>query len=365
VFVKNLSIKSFKISGNIYGGATIKEYSIYNRIVPYSSTTLPVIVDLTQYVLQTDLTYISKIPITAQLIDSFETAGYSTTDLYDYIEYYKVNLIETSTVAKRNGQTSGKVYLNILGNLFNGVVGNVDQTSYKPIIKYKFWKLGDVEPTTYDYIVNDAAIILDNGKFSISRFEIGTSDEKKVNYFNPEYAYRLKVYVEDNFSSYETIEKTIPVGEATWTEYKDRVDFKKVTIKGNEVSYGDTGWQTFIWTNATYVGTTQSAYTLNKWRVKDGILYVMVGAGKTSTINTTAEDEIARIPITGNTNFTNDRIWIGAVGGGGAVAGFSLKQNIDYISINIKPHTSSTFPSAGWFSTFFAVPLDETAVINI
>ena len=145
----------------------------------------------------------------------------------------------------------------------------------------------------------------------------------------------------------------------------NRVDFKKITIKGNEVSYGDTGWKPFSWTNSSYIGTTQSAYTLNKWRVKDGILYVMVGAGKTATINTTSEDEIARIPITGNDSFTNDRIWIGAVGGGGAVAGFSMRQNADYISINIKPHSSSSFPSSTWFSTFFAVPLDETAVINV
>ena len=235
VFVKDLSIKSFDISGNVYDGATIKEYAIFNRIVPYASDTLPLILDLSKYEMLTDLTYVSKIPITAQIIDSYDTAGYSETNLYEYIQYFKTKLIETSTGVKRNGQTSGKVKLNVVGNLFNEIVGNVDQTSYKPIIKYKFWKLNDPEPSTYDYVVAEDAITIEAGKFSVTGFEIGSSDETAANYFNPDYAYRVKVYVEDNFTSYESETKSIPVGEATWTEYKDRVDFKRITVKGNDI----------------------------------------------------------------------------------------------------------------------------------
>lgn len=235
VFVKDLSIKSFDISGNVYDGATIKEYGVMNRIVPYGSETLPLIIDFSQNEILTDLTYVSKVPITARIIDSYDTAGYSETNLYEYIQYFKVNLIETSTTTKRNGQTSGKVKLNVVGNLFNGIVGNVDQTSYKPIIKYKFWKLNDPEPSTYDYVVAEDAITIEAGKFSVTGFEIGSSDETATNYFNPDYAYRVKVYVEDNFTSYESETKSIPVGEATWTEYKDRVDFKRITVKGNDL----------------------------------------------------------------------------------------------------------------------------------
>ena len=236
IFVKDLSIKSFDISGTLYDNATIKEYAIFNRLNAYSSTTLPVIVNLTQTELQTDTTYVTKIPIKAQIIDSFDTAGYSSDDLYDYIQYNKITLIETSTTTKRNGQTSGKVRLNVKGIYFNGDVGSAVQSGeYKPIIKYKFWKLNDEEPTTFDYQIPIENITISDGTYSVSNYEIGTTDETQPNYFNPDYAYRVKIYVEDNFTTYESQEKSIPVGEATWTEYKDRVDFKKITIKGNEV----------------------------------------------------------------------------------------------------------------------------------
>ena len=151
VFIKDLSIKSFNISGNTYDNATIKEYGILNRIVPYGTTTLPLIIDFSQNEILTDLTYVTKVPITGRIIDSYDTAGYSETLLFDFIPYNKINLIETSTTVKRNGQTSGKVRLNINGNLYNGIIGNVDQSTYKPIVKYKFWQTGTEEPTTYDY----------------------------------------------------------------------------------------------------------------------------------------------------------------------------------------------------------------------
>lgn len=234
-FVKDLSIKSFNISGNTYDNATIKEYGILNRIVPYGTTTLPLIIDFSQNEILTDLTYVTKVPITGRIIDSYDTAGYSETLLFDYIPYNKINLIETSTIVKRNGQTSGKVKLNVNGNLYNGIVGNVDQTTYKPTIKYKFWQTGTEEPTNYDYEIPSDNITIENGVFNVSNYEIGSSVETDINWFNPENAYKIKVYVKDNFTSYESQEKSIAVGEATWTEYKDRVDFKRITVKGNDI----------------------------------------------------------------------------------------------------------------------------------
>lgn len=234
-FVKDLSIKSFNISGNTYDNATIKEYGILNRIVPYGTATLPLIIDFSKNEILTDLTYVTKVPITGRIIDSFDTAGYSETLLFDYVSYNKINLIETSTTVKRNGQTSGKVKLNVKGNLFNGIVGNIDQSTYKPIVKYKFWQTGTEEPTTYDYEIPSDNITIENGVFSVSNYEIGSSVETDINWFNPENAYKIKVYVKDNFTYYESQEKSIAVGEATWTEYKNRVDFKKITVKGKEI----------------------------------------------------------------------------------------------------------------------------------
>lgn len=129
------------------------------------------------------------------------------------------------------------------------------------------------------------------------------------------------------------------------------------------ISIIDTGWRDFSWRNSTY--TTGNTYTQNKWRVKNGVLYIQVGAGSSSAINTAEEIEIARIPITGNTSFNSHttRIWSGAVGSGGATAGFIVMQNTDYISVYIKPHLSSSFFAGNWYSTHFAIPLDSTSSI--
>ena len=234
-FVKDLSIKSFNINGNTYDNATIKEYGILNRIVPYGTATLPLIIDFSQNEILTDLTYVTKVPITGRIIDSYDTAGFSETLLFDYVPYNKIKLVETSTAVKRNGQTSGKVRLNINGNLYNGIVGNVDQSTYKPIVKYKFWQTGTEEPISYDYEIPSDNITIENGVFSVSNYEIGSSVETDINWFNPENAYKVKIYVEDNFTSYESQEKSIALGESTWTEYKNRVDFKKITKKNKEI----------------------------------------------------------------------------------------------------------------------------------
>lgn len=133
-----------------------------------------------------------------------------------------------------------------------------------------------------------------------------------------------------------------------------------------ESNYLDTGWQSFSWTNSTYINSTQSSYTQNKWRVKDGVLYVHLGAGATSTINTTTETEFARVPMTGNSsiNSASTRVWNGAVGGGGAWNGFMVMQNTNYLSLYIKPHTTSAGASSGWASTHFTIPLDAGATIT-
>ena len=122
----------------------------------------------------------------------------------------------------------------------------------------------------------------------------------------------------------------------------------------------DTGWQDFSWTSSTFIGTTQSSYTQNKWRIIDNILYVQVGAGATATIDTGSELEIARIPIK-NTIYknSNQRVWIGAVGGGGVTAGFIAHQRDDYLTIDIKPHTSSYGKTAPWYSSHFTIPLND------
>lgn len=235
-YVNNLSIKEYNISATLHDGATATDYNIYNGVVPSFNKSAPVTIDYSQKELVT-WNDTGKVPIRVQVLDNMGGNGYSSSAyepaLYDYIPYLKISLNEATTTARRNGQTSGRVKLNINGTFYNGSVGNVTQT--KPIIKYKYWKLGDTEPTTFDNIISSDNITISNNSFNVTDLEIGTTDEIASNYFNPDYAYRVKVYVEDNFTTYSSQEKQIPVGEATWAEYKDRVDFKKITIQGKKI----------------------------------------------------------------------------------------------------------------------------------
>ena len=243
-YVNNLSIKEYNIAATLHDGATATDYNLYNGIVPSFNKSTPFTID---YSIKELITWqeTGKVPMRAQVLDNLGGNGYSSSasepTLYDYIPYMKVNFNESQTVVKRNGQMSGKVKLNVNGTFYNGNIGNVTQG--KPIIKYKYWKLGETEPLTFDNTIPSDNITVSENNFSVSGFEIGSIDETASNYFNPENAYRVKVYVEDNFTSYFSTEKPIPVGEYTWAEYKDRVDFKKVTIKGkdiiSDIVYGD------------------------------------------------------------------------------------------------------------------------------
>lgn len=123
-----------------------------------------------------------------------------------------------------------------------------------------------------------------------------------------------------------------------------------------------TDWNNFTYTNSTYyMRSTQDFYTRHQWRVVNNILYIQAGAGCSSTINHSNEDEVARIPIkNGMPTGTSNRIWTGAVGGSGAVGGFYVVQEANYISFKIKPHTSANNHAAPWYAAFINVPLNNT-----
>ena len=235
LIVENLSIKKFTFTYTLHDGAKFKRCRVWNGgNTVYGSDTNPLIVDLkTQPFKSKDN---GKIPIMGDVLDTMDGAGASTRQYYDYITYTNINLNENTTTAKRNGQLSGRVKLSIKGSFFNGIIGTINQSgNYKPTIKYKYWTVGDIEPTTFDYTISSDNIFINGNSFTVNDLEIGSSDETATNHFNPDYAYRVKIYVEDNFTKYTSQEKPIPVGEATWTEYKDRVDFKKITKQGLEI----------------------------------------------------------------------------------------------------------------------------------
>ena len=248
VIVENISVKRFTINCALYDSASVSKVGIYNNIYPYSTSTFEVVshsgnnwqirfmLYCSQFSFVKDETDNTKIPIVVRVIDSYDTQGVSSTisqsDLYSYIPYKTPAINESNVIVKRIGQTSGRVGITLSGTYYNGVVGSRNQGgTYKPIVRYKFWEARDNEPEYYSNTVPNANVIISNGTFSISNYDIGSTTTSATNYFDPEKSYRVKLEVVDNFSTYDISEaKSVPVGEALWTEYKDRVDFKKLTI---------------------------------------------------------------------------------------------------------------------------------------
>ena len=296
LFVANLSNKKFTVGATFYDGATMQRVWAFNQstsnLASVTTTSNPATLyyNFKEKTLRRGFNGINpdKVPIRIIIFDSLDGATSKPASdegsqyyFYDFAYYDKLVFNNQNTKAKRNGQTTGNVRLSIVGEFFRGVLGNKDQTgSYKPTIQYKYWKQGTTEPSTYGFTIPSGNINVSstytlatgtyqdtiyyyklvNGQyqkliyevdyfvgntiednvyvlkhnFKVENYEVGSNVETASNYFNPEYAYKFKIKVSDNFTTSE-IEKEVPVGIATWTEYKDRVDFQKLTIQGFDI----------------------------------------------------------------------------------------------------------------------------------
>ena len=280
IWVKNLSQKKITLSYTLHDNASVEFYGYADTYTMYGKKNNPFI--STSFDINKDSGTNNKVTVYGYIEDSLGAIGKSNSTRYDFIEYIETSLNESTTRVNRNGQLSGRAKLNIKGSFFNGIIGNKNQSgNYKPTIKYKYWKLNDQEPETFDNIISADNITISNNTFTVNDLEIGSSDETAANHFNPDYAYRVKIYVEDNFTSYTSQEKPIPVGEATWTEYKDRVDFKKITIKGKDISENQ-----ILWQGAWYMNGSQTAYLSQKLSEQQhGIVLVWQAYGDGSAKN--------------------------------------------------------------------------------
>ena len=293
LFVANLSNKKYTIGATFYDDAEMWRVWVINVGTNISSAygtdnPLTCYFNFQEKPMRRGINGVNtdKVPMYAIVFDSLDgSTALKPQDneyyYYDFVYYDKLLLNEQTSKVKRFGQTTGNVRANLYGQFFRGVLGNKDQSgNYKPTIKYKFWS-GSEEPTTYnntipsenivvssdyvqasgvyqetiyyyklinseytkliydvDYYVGDPIeneVYTLNHSFEVEDYEIGSNVETDVNWFNPELSYKVKFQLSDNFTTYESLEKTINVGKATWTEYKDRVDFEKLTVQGKEV----------------------------------------------------------------------------------------------------------------------------------
>lgn len=223
-FVQILSKKGFTINSETFDGASTTGYSVQNGSNIVSGQSAYQELQMTQLYLEGNL-----VSIVANASDSLNSIGSTKYGYSNYVLYQNPTIENTSTTTKRNGQTSGKVLLNFVGNIFKGQIGNVNNTV--TVLQYRFWKKGETPPEQWIQIPSESISIDSNGRVIVSNYEIGSDNPSASNYFDWQYAYNIEIVMLDNFY-YAEVMKGITVGEAVWSEYQDRVDFKKITQGG-------------------------------------------------------------------------------------------------------------------------------------
>ena len=223
IIVQYLSNKMFTILATC-DDATIAECSIYyNNILIGTSKTNEVNVNFDN-VGELVTSGTNNVGLTVAVTDSKD--GYSTRILnFEVIKYTRPIIEKTSTTIKRKTGsgtvlTDNKVLLNFVGTCYKGddIIGN----NNTPTIQYKIWNA--TEPNYNTLTTPNTAEV------TVKDYEISNI------LYTSTYDYKIKIT--DTFTTAETtinlkIDK-IPTGVSLWTEYKDRVDFLKLTIQNND-----------------------------------------------------------------------------------------------------------------------------------
>lgn len=202
----------------------------------------------------------------------------NTPSVLNIIDYAKPILEKTNTTIKRksgNGTnlTDNKANINLVGTIYkvNNAIGNNNAIR---TIGYKVWEKGTSEPANYTSF-STTPTPSSSGAVTITNYEISNIDFTK--------AYNYKIILEDIYSNGTTYysdiaEGTIPLGQPTWSEYKDRVDFLALTreqkqIYANEYSSneiaigiftsGETIYRKYLGSIGQITGTTSKSFDIS------------------------------------------------------------------------------------------------------
>lgn len=149
------------------------------------------------------------------------------------ILYTKPSIEKTSTNIKRksgNGTnlTDNKAELNLKATFYkeNDIIGNNNSITQ---VGYKIWATDESEPANYTSLTPT----ISGGEITITDYEITNVNFIKV--------YNYKIIVTDNYGYSSIIDDgRIPLGQSIWSEYKNRVDFLKLTVGGyNPFEYNE------------------------------------------------------------------------------------------------------------------------------
>ena len=250
-FVNNISIKIFTLNYAMYDGATPQLLEIYdkngnkiNALTNLDTSIGSIRVDFKNTPLSNNVITNNKTQFTIKFTDSLNGSITITTPEYTVIPYFAPNLITTASNVKRNGQTTGKAILNLTGQFYNATIGN---TTNAITLSFKYWT-GSTEPSTY-YTIPSSADTGTGNNISISKWEF-KKNNTTVTDLDKSNSYKFKIKAVDSFGSeYESvIELTLAKGEWLMAKFKDRIDFKEITVDGyNPFEYSTSEKKIGIW----------------------------------------------------------------------------------------------------------------------
>lgn len=236
--VQYLSKKTITLHGTAYDDATIDKYRLRhfntNYNIPSATTYQSSNVFNTDYTTNDISIGSGKANIIQDIGDTL--SGTSTDWVYvniggevqkpNGIAYTKPTIEKTNTSIKRKSGggttlTDNKAVLNLKATYYkeNDIIGNNNNIQQ---IGYKIWESGTSEPASYTTLTPTTS----GGNITITDFEISNMVYTKT--------YNYKIILKDRYNYQDTIDNgIIPTGVSVWTEYKDRVDFKAITI-GND-----------------------------------------------------------------------------------------------------------------------------------
>lgn len=269
-----LSQKTITLSATAYDSATLSyrlRHSMSDYYLPSSTTYQASATFNTDYRTNQVVVTNGKVGIVQYVVDNKGGASNDvvkvningTIQQPNGIPYAKPTLEETSTHIKRksgNGTnlTDNKANINVKGLIYKGadVIGNYNSTTQ---VGYKIWQSGASEPGSY---TNLTATTDSSGNVTVTNFEISNVDFTK--------AYNYKIILKDNYNYTYVVEGTIPLGQPTWSEYKDHVDFLSATIGGLSIVDAGTGYikfynGTMICYGSNTTGTLTWSQDGNRW----------------------------------------------------------------------------------------------------
>lgn len=253
-----LSVKSIAFEATAYDDAEISSYQVYHNGMLIGSSTsngVTIIFNDVGTLATFEMNGKPHCWLKFAVVDNFGTTGYYD-KLFEVVKYTKPNLVQTSSSVKRNGQTTGKVKLNLVGSFYSSDVNDIANTIK---LEFAYWKKGGEESTTYYEIPFEPT----GDNINLYSWEVAINDVE-IEDVDKDFAYIFKVKATDYFNQVSPIELLCPVGEYLWAEFKDRVDFKNITIQGTDrFEYSEEERVVGIWIDGrliyrkTIVGTSK------------------------------------------------------------------------------------------------------------